>query len=316
MTAAPILLSLVLATGSLPNATSPLPDNERALLAALTNQAVQPQEAARDQAQPEPIIPETSPSVGNPTVATQKAVVPAGELARIAREKAEQARLAAEAAAERARAAELEERTRARLKAQAQRERLAQEKAARARKARKEVKNGLAAPTAAASVKTKKPAASEEINAAIRLAGFATVLALVLFGAAFFLKRIRTTQVDAKAGAGLTVLESMWIGKGQRILLVQVGSQQILLSATSAGVTTLAVFPNGARAPEARTLEPRAAEATSLPSAPSPLPEPSFQSMIQDEMRNPTPAPLAQAEPTPPVSQEHVQKLIRRLNTL
>ena len=276
---------MVLATGSLPNATSPLPKASARFCRAYPSVA-QPQEAARDQAQPEPLVPETSPSVGNPTALPQEAVVPAGELARIAREKAEQARLAAEAA-KRAEAAELEKRTRARLKAQAQRERLAQEKAARARKARKEVKNELAASTAAASVKTKKPAASEEINAAIRMAGFATVLALVLFGAAFFLKRIRKTNVDATAGAGLTVLESCGSEK-DNAHLVELEAANSPVSHERRSLHTHS-FPQRCASFEA-CFRATLGGSSSLQTAPSSSPEPSFQSMIQDG-RNPRPAP-------------------------
>jgi flagellar biogenesis protein FliO len=289
MIAAPFLFSMLMVTGALPGITAPLPNNERALLAALTNPGEIDQEARADEAHPAPIPTPTSPSVEIPTPAA--AVLPAGELARIAQEKAEQARIALEAAHE-ARVAEDNERARRK----AVRARVAQQKAAGVTAARKTVNK--APEQTAVNPESDRP---EEIDTAIRMAVFAVVLALVLFGAAFFLKRIRSNQVEGKGGPSLTVLESLWIGKGQRLLLVRVGGQIVLLAATNSGVNSLAVLPN----------EPQI-------SAPTPgvAIEHGFQSLVQDEMRNPTPAPVLSAEAPAPVTQEHVQKLIRRLNTL
>ena len=329
MTATPIFLTVLMVASSLPNPATPVPSSERALVAALTqrvvgaqvaqaspapsnvpvmNRAEIPAPAAPSAYQPsgaaqvvqQPAIAPQAPPVNNPTYQNPIPTAPHAQQAAqpIQQPVAQPATLQPIAQPQRANVA-------------APTQRIAPPQQARqprtATKTQKYTLDKVKAKNTPTSLKKFKNSAKlnkvqtpnenpDEISAAIRMAGFAVVLAIFLFGAAFLLKKFRRTKVEAQGGPSLSVIESLWIGKGQRILLVNVDHQQVLLAATNTGISSLAVFPNESRsAPVGPTQIQQTAQ--------------SFESVIKEELSQPIEAPA-------PVSQEHVQKLIRRLNTL
>lgn len=80
----------------------------------------------------------------------------------------------------------------------------------------------------------------EPDSAAWRWAGGAGGFALLLMLGAFWLKRTREARLLSSEGVGLTIQESIWVGKGQRLMVVNAAGQRYLLGATSAGLETLA----------------------------------------------------------------------------
>jgi len=64
--------------------------------------------------------------------------------------------------------------------------------------------------------------------------------ALVLLGGALWVKKSREAQMLAGGGIGLSIQESVWVGKGQRLIVVNAGGQRYLIGATSGRLETLA----------------------------------------------------------------------------
>jgi flagellar protein FliO/FliZ len=90
--------------------------------------------------------------------------------------------------------------------------------------------------------------------------GLALVLALV-FVAAWLMRRLRAFQ---GAGTdGITVLAQTSLGARERVILVQIGVQKLLLGAGPGNVRTLLVLP--AEAPAANSAVPAAEQASAAP---------------------------------------------------
>jgi len=71
---------------------------------------------------------------------------------------------------------------------------------------------------------------------AIGAGGFA----LCLLVGAIVVKRTRESRLLAGGGVGLSIQESIWVGKGQRLMVVNAAGQRYLLGATGGGLETLA----------------------------------------------------------------------------
>ena len=70
--------------------------------------------------------------------------------------------------------------------------------------------------------------------------GASMVLVLGLLGAMFWmLKRMKTLQVKNKGPARLEVLETISVGPRQKMALVRVGGNQVLVGITASQFTTL-----------------------------------------------------------------------------
>ena len=79
-----------------------------------------------------------------------------------------------------------------------------------------------------------------------KLGGGALLIALVAIGASIVLKK-RQSGLSAAHGDDLAVRDSVWIGKGQRLLLVGVGGQSVLVGATPQGLFGLGNFARDLR---------------------------------------------------------------------
>jgi flagellar protein FliO/FliZ len=105
--------------------------------------------------------------------------------------------------------------------------------------------------------------------------GLALVLALV-FAAAWLMRRLRAIQ---GAGTdGITVLAQTSLGARERVILVQVGGQKLLLGAGPGNVRTLLVLPAEAPAARAGTPQPEPASPAQLSATPT---RPTFTELLK-----------------------------------
>jgi flagellar protein FliO/FliZ len=96
--------------------------------------------------------------------------------------------------------------------------------------------------------------------------GLALVLALI-FVAAWLMRRLRAIQ---GAGTdGITLLAQTSLGARERVILVQVGGQKLLLGAGPGNVRTLLVLPADAPAASASTTVTEAAALSATPARPT-----------------------------------------------
>lgn len=70
------------------------------------------------------------------------------------------------------------------------------------------------------------------------IASFALVLILLL-GTLWVLRRIGAAGLRPQAGRRLVVVESLWLGNRQRVVLLRVDSREILLGISHQGITRL-----------------------------------------------------------------------------
>jgi flagellar protein FliO/FliZ len=70
------------------------------------------------------------------------------------------------------------------------------------------------------------------------IASFALVLVLLL-GTLWVLRRIGAAGLRPQAGRRLVVVESLWLGNRQRVVLLRVDRREILLGISNQGITRL-----------------------------------------------------------------------------
>jgi flagellar protein FliO/FliZ len=70
------------------------------------------------------------------------------------------------------------------------------------------------------------------------IASFALVLVLLL-GTLWVLRRIGAAGLRPQAGRRLVVVESLWLGNRQRVVLLRIDSREILLGISNQGITRL-----------------------------------------------------------------------------
>ena len=161
----------------------------------------------------------------------------------------------------------------------------------------------------------------QEANVSGGLSGMFRVLstALVLLGLGYALlmlvKKIKSTKDPVEESNALKLVESLWLGKGQRVMLVNVGGQQVLLGASGGSLQSLAVLDGEAK--EGNQPAKNAAN------------DDYFPSMLKSEMaeeatpREPTYNRTGRLETreeelqsSPKVSNERVKQILKRLNHL
>lgn len=158
-----------------------------------------------------------------------------------------------------------------------------------------------------------------EANVSGGLTGMFRVLsiALVLMGLAYGLvmlvKRVRDSKEKNEEAGDLKLVESLWIGKGQRVMLLNVAGQQVLLGASGGSIQSLAVLSDekAAAVPEEKAAN-----------------DDYFPSMLRSEMKESEPAKPTygrtgrletrdeEIKPAPQVSNERVKQILKRLNHL
>jgi len=70
------------------------------------------------------------------------------------------------------------------------------------------------------------------------IASFALVLVLLL-GTLWVLRRIGASGLRAQSGRRLAVVESLWLGNRQRVVLIRVDQREILLGVSAQGISRL-----------------------------------------------------------------------------
>ncbi|MGF1510198.1 MAG: flagellar biosynthetic protein FliO [Myxococcota bacterium] len=90
--------------------------------------------------------------------------------------------------------------------------------------------------------------APSPLGGLVKTSGLVLVMAVLAIGGSLLVKRGRERRWLQGEGSELSVKESVWVGRGQRLLLVSVGGRSVLLGATSQGFHNLGSF-----VPEDRT---------------------------------------------------------------
>ncbi len=98
------------------------------------------------------------------------------------------------------------------------------------------------APADKVSAKATATESEGPLDAAQRIAMIGGALGLIILGIAMVIKKAREGRIGEGLASDLTVKESVWIGKGQRILLIGVGDRRVLVGATNSALHSLGVF--------------------------------------------------------------------------
>ena len=158
--------------------------------------------------------------------------------------------------------------------------------------------------------------ASEDAGRAVSSAGgwglivWALGIAAAIFAVAVIVRWYRPPDIDEALGRALEVKESMWLGRGQRLVLIRVRSREILLGASGGQLTSLAVLSADDAVVAPSDQEEVADADEELPrllnrKAQRKTEAERFAGLVQEE--------LTAAAGTPPMSK---QQILRRLNSL
>lgn len=142
------------------------------------------------------------------------------------------------------------------------------------------------------------PATVEPLAPITSMIGFAVGIGALLVGGAIFVKRLRSKGMFDAANQELRLEESLWVARGQRLLLVSIGERRVLIGVTGSGFESLAVLDQDvepAVAQPAKRQAPRAEEPANRP----------FSQMVKDEL-------TTAFKPSP----SDRKRIIQRLNTL
>lgn len=77
----------------------------------------------------------------------------------------------------------------------------------------------------------------------LALAGLS--LAALIFVAALWVRRVRERRIGEALGSHLAVKESVWIGRGQRVLLLTFENHKVLVGVSGGAIHNLGVFGEG-----------------------------------------------------------------------
>jgi len=123
------------------------------------------------------------------------------------------------------------------------------------------------------------------------VASFALVLVLLL-GTLWVLRRIGAAGLRSQSGRRLAIVESLWVGNRQRIVLLRVDNTEVLVGISAQGITRLdAGSPSKAEnltTATAATALVSDAEAQNAPSASAPMqaPAPDARQRFVEAMRS------------------------------
>lgn len=95
--------------------------------------------------------------------------------------------------------------------------------------------------TAAAAAPTTDPG-GRPIEVAVRMALAALLVSLVIFAVALWVKRGRDGRVADGLGSNLAVKDSVWIGRGQRIILLTFENHKVLVGVSGGTIHSLGTF--------------------------------------------------------------------------
>ncbi len=148
------------------------------------------------------------------------------------------------------------------------------------------------------------PPDSDPTGPGVGLALWALGVATAIFGIAVAVRSYRAQQPDLDPTKALEIEETMWIGRGQRLLLVRAREQELLIGASGGQLTSLAVL----RAAEAPTSDRRPSVAEDDEAEPPHRKRDGkkFASLVQEELTNAAAGTAALNK----------QQILRRLNSL
>lgn len=121
-------------------------------------------------------------------------------------------------------------------------------------------------------------AKTDSTAAGLEMMALALVLGGALGAATWWLRKRQRIQAQDPTSTNLAVSDALWVGKGQRLVLVDVAGRRVLLGITGAGMQSLAVLDPGIGATPER-VAPAKFKATPMPDG-----EEWFSEMVKDEM--------------------------------
>ncbi len=140
------------------------------------------------------------------------------------------------------------------------------------------------------------------IGSAVSLATMTILAAASIFGLAFFIRKYRTGSANllsSRTRGELQLLDSLWVSRGLRLMVVRAGDQRLVLGSSSQGLSTLAVLDEKpSTAPQNNPTEQK-----TTPIAPKA--EKTFENMLKQETRSAN-----------PLSSRKLQDVLHRLNSL
>ncbi|MBX2811645.1 MAG: flagellar biosynthetic protein FliO [Myxococcales bacterium] len=87
------------------------------------------------------------------------------------------------------------------------------------------------------------------LDTAGRLALGALFCAGIVFGLAYLIKRAKENSLGTEHCSNLMVKDSVWIGRGQRVVLLSVGEHRVLVGVSGGSIHSLGVFSNDEGSP-------------------------------------------------------------------
>lgn len=142
-------------------------------------------------------------------------------------------------------------------------------------------RKGAAATTKTA---TTEVSAAQPLTAGLEMLALALVIGGALGAAAWWVKKKQEKLATDPGSRNLAVADALWLGKGQRLVLVEAGGQKVLIGVSSAGMQSLAILDGGARISTPTTTVEAPAPATRIKTTVVPESEEWFSEMVRDEM--------------------------------
>ena len=140
------------------------------------------------------------------------------------------------------------------------------------------------------------------IGSAVSLATMTILAAASIFGLAFLIRRYRasgSSLLSAKTRGDLQLLDSLWVARGLRLMVVRAGDQRLVLGSSSQGLSTLAVLDDESAKTTQKTNEPKKTVETEMKTSNT------FENMLKQETRSAN-----------PLSSRKLQDVLHRLNSL
>lgn len=129
-------------------------------------------------------------------------------------------------------------------------------------------------------------------------------VAAAIFGSALVIRRYRPGPLLDEDGRGLEVSEAIWVGRGQRVMLLRVRGREVLVGASGGQLSGLAVLPPDEPTDSAQVTSPQLVEPRNSSSGTQERDR--FATMVKEE--------LSQTSAGAPLRAK--QQILRRLNSL